>query len=163
MSARRISKKSSNRGTKSALVAFSIDTASYPACSERLILSAARESLLHCDGSSMSGGRTSNWKVSSRPAFPETRDQIKKARTHGLVGVAMLTLKVFHPFMGDVNPRAGPSCLVDGNCKASQTLKTDARINEGKTGQFTQHQQRRDEIIVYPRIGADVEFGQRPS
>ena len=88
---------------------------------------------------------------------------MKKARTRDLVGVAMLTLKISHPFMGDVNPRVSPSCLVDGNGKVSQTLKTDARINEGKTGQFTQHQQRRHEIVIHPRIGADVEFGQRPS
>ena len=93
----------------------------------------------------------------------KSRDQIKKTRTCDLVGVEMLTLKVFHPFMGDVNPRVSPSCLVDGNGKASQTLKTDARINKGKTGQFTQHQQRCDEIVIHPRIGADVEFGQRPS
>jgi len=74
--------------------------------------------------------------------------------------VAMLTLEIFHPFMGDVNPRVILSCLVDGNGKASQTLKADARINEGKTGQFTQHQGWHDEIVVYPRIGAEVEFGQ---
>ena len=69
MSARRISKISSNRDARSALVALSIDAASYLACSDRLILSAARESLLHCDGSSISGDRTSNWKVSSKPAI----------------------------------------------------------------------------------------------
>ena len=65
--------------------------------------------------------------------------------------------------MGDVNPRVSLSCFFDGNGKASQTLKTDAGINKGKAGQFTQHQQRRNEIVIYPRIGADVEFGQRPS
>lgn len=60
MSARRTNKKSSNRVTSSALVAVSNDAASHLACSDRLILSAARESLLHCDGSSISGGPTSN-------------------------------------------------------------------------------------------------------
>ena len=61
MSARRTNKKSSNRVANSALVAISNDAASCFACNDRLILSAARESLLHCDGSSISGGPTSNW------------------------------------------------------------------------------------------------------
>lgn len=73
----------------------------------------------------------------------------------------MLTLKILYPFKGDVNPRVGLSCPVDGNGKASQTLKADARVNKGKTREFTQHQQRRDDIVIYPMIGADVEFRQR--
>ena len=69
MSARRINKKFSKRDARSALAAFSIDAASHLVCSDRLLLSAVRESLLHCDGSSISGDRTSNWKVSSKPVF----------------------------------------------------------------------------------------------
>ena len=61
MSARLVNKKSSNRVTSSAFVAVSSDAASQFACSDRLILIAARESLLQRDGSSISGGLTSNW------------------------------------------------------------------------------------------------------
>lgn len=61
MSARLVNKKSSNRATNSAFVPVSSDAASQFACSDRLILIAARESLLQRDGSSISGGLTSNW------------------------------------------------------------------------------------------------------
>ena len=94
--------------------------------------------------------------------FRKTRVQNKEKRVIWS-GVVTLTLEIFHPFMGNVNPRVSLSCLVDGNGKASQTLKADAGIDEGKSGEFTQHHQRRDEIVFHPRIGADVEFGQRPS
>ena len=74
--------------------------------------------------------------------------------------VTVLTLKILYPFKGDVNPRIGLACLVDRNGKASQSLKADIRVNERKARQFTQHQQRRDDIVTYPMIGADIEFGQ---
>lgn len=50
MSARLVNKKSSNRVVNSAFVAVSSDAASQFTCSDRLILIAARESLLQCDG-----------------------------------------------------------------------------------------------------------------
>ena len=46
----------------------------------------------------------------------------------------VLTAEIIYPFRGDVNPRVGLSCSVDRNGKVSETLKTDARINKGKTG-----------------------------
>ena len=74
--------------------------------------------------------------------------------------VTILTAEIIYPFKGDVNPRVGLPYPVYGNGKASETSKADSRVNEGKTGYFTQHQQRCDDIVVHPRIGADVEFGQ---
>ena len=78
MSARRTSKASFNRNASSALVAISSDAASHLACKDRLILRAVTESLPHCDGSSISGGRISNWLVPSRPAFSKGK---KKQRS----------------------------------------------------------------------------------
>ena len=73
--------------------------------------------------------------------------------------VTMLTAKIIYPFRGDVNPRVSLACSVDENGKASEAREADARVNKGKAGEFTQHQQRRDDIVIHPRIGADVEFG----
>ena len=160
LSARRISKKSSNRDTSSVFVAVSSDTASHFTCNDRFILSAVRESLLHSDGSSIRGGRTSNWH---RPAFSRKHAFRRgKKKTPDPVPVTMLTPEIIYPFRGDVNSRVSPSCPVDGDGEASEALKTDARINERKPREFTQHQQRRDGIVIHPRIGADVKLSQRP-
>ena len=69
--------------------------------------------------------------------FPENTPSEKKKekkRNPDSGAVTMLTTQIIYPFRGDVNPRVGLSCSVDGNGKVSETLKTDARINKGKTG-----------------------------
>ena len=73
--------------------------------------------------------------------------------------ITTLTAKIIYPFRGDVNSRVSLSCPVDENGKASEAHKAGAGVNEGKTREFAQHQQRRDDIVSHPRIGADVEFG----